>query len=191
MAKLTLERAQALLKKHTTEPHLFTHALAVSAAMGAMAQHFGEDPEYWQAIGYLHDVDFEKYPEEHCKHIRELLEGEDVDPQDVDILISHGYGLCTHEVEPTTPIMKSLYTVDELTGIVMAAALMRPTGISDMEVKSLKKKFKDKGFAAKCNRAVIQQGCDMLGMDLSEVMALTIQGMRTEAEALGIGPKAE
>ena len=176
MAKLTLEKAQALLKKHVTEPHLFNHALAVSAAMGAMAQHFG----------YVHDVDFEKYPQEHCKHIRELLSGEDVEEADIQALISHGYGLCTQEVEPTTPLMKSLFTVDELTGIVMAAALMRPTGISDMEVKSLKKKFKDKGFAAKCDRAVIQQGCDMLGMDLSDVMALTIQGMRTQAQALGI-----
>ena len=174
MAKLTLEKAQALLKKHVTEPHLFNHALAVSAAMGAMAQHFGEDVEHWQAIGYLHDVDFEKYPEEHCKHIRELLSGEDVEEADIQALISHGYGLCTQEVEPTTPLMKSLFTVDEL------------TGISDMEVKSLKKKFKDKGFAAKCDRAVIQQGCDMLGMDLSDVMALTIQGMRTQAQALGI-----
>ena len=186
MAKLTLEKAQALLKKHVTEPHLFNHALAVSAAMGAMAQHFGEDVEHWQAIGYLHDVDFEKYPQEHCKHIRELLSGEDVEEADIQALISHGYGLCTQEVEPTTPLMTSLFTVDELTGIVMAAALMRPTGISDMEVKSLKKKFKDKGFAAKCDRAVIQQGCDMLGMDLSDVMALTIQGMRTQAQALGI-----
>lgn len=189
MAQLTLEKAQALLKKHVTQEHLFNHALAVSAAMGAMAARFGEDPAHWKAVGYLHDMDFEKFPEEHCKHIRELLAGEDIDAGDVDALISHGYGLCTDEVEPTTPMMRSLFTVDELTGIVMAAALMRPTGISDMEVKSLKKKFKDKGFAAKCNRAVIQQGCELLGMELSEVMELTIQGMREEADALGIGPK--
>ena len=189
MAELTLEKARALLAKHVTEPHLFNHALAVSAAMGSMAQHFGEDVDHWRAIGYLHDVDFEKFPETHCQHVRELLAGEDVDEADIEAILSHGYGLCTNEVEPTTPLMKSLFTVDELTGIVMAAALMRPTGISDMEVKSLKKKFKDKGFAAKCNREVIQQGCDMLGMELSEVMALVIAGMRTEAEALGIGAK--
>lgn len=190
MAKLTLEKARTLLAKHVTEQHLFTHALAVSAAMGAMAAHFGEDVEHWQAIGYLHDVDFEKYPEEHCLHVRELLGGEDIDEADIAAILSHGYGLCTNEVEPTTPLMKSLFTVDELTGIVLAAALMRPTGISDMEVKSLKKKFKDKGFAAKCDRALIQQGCDMLGLPLEEVMALVISGMQTEAEALGIGPKA-
>lgn len=184
MAKLTLARAEAILKKHVTEQHLFTHALAVSSAMGAMAGHFGEDVEHWKAIGYLHDVDFEKYPQEHCLHVRELLAGEEVDEADIQAIISHGYGLCTKEVEPTTPLMKSLFTVDELTGIVLAAALMRPTGLSDMEVKSVKKKFKDKGFAAKCDRAVIQQGCDMLGMELADVMALVIEGMRTEAAAL-------
>ncbi len=190
MAKLTLNRAKELLQKHVSEAHLFTHALAVSAAMGAMAAHFGEDVEHWQAIGYLHDVDFEKFPEEHCLHVRELLDGEGVEEDDIVAILSHGYGLCTNEVEPTTPLMKSLFTVDELTGIVMAAALMRPTGISDMEVKSLKKKFKDKGFAAKCDRAVIQQGCEMLGMPLDEVMAIVIAGMQTQTEALGIGPKA-
>lgn len=189
MAKLTLERAKELLGKHVSEPHLFTHALAVSAAMGAMAEHFGEDAAHWKAIGYLHDVDFEKYPEEHCLHVRELLEGEGVEEADIAAILAHGYGLCTNEVEPVTPLMKSLYAVDELTGIVLAAALMRPTGISDMEVKSLKKKFKDKGFAAKCDRAVIQAGCDMLGMSLEDVMALVIGGMQKEAEALGIGPK--
>ncbi|MEA5058535.1 MAG: HD domain-containing protein [Candidatus Pelethousia sp.] len=189
MAKLTLERAKELLEKHVHEQHLFNHALAVSAAMGAMAEHFGEDAGHWRAIGYLHDVDFEKFPEEHCKHVRELLAGEGLDEEDISAIISHGYGLCTNEVEPTTPLTKSLFTVDELTGIVMAAALMRPTGISDMEVKSLKKKFKDKGFAAKCDRAVIQQGCDMLGMDLAEVMGLVIAGMQKEAETLGIGPR--
>lgn len=189
MAKLTLERAKELLQKHVTEQHLLAHALAVSAAMGAMAEHFGEDAEHWKAIGYLHDVDFEKYPEEHCKHVRELLAAEDMEEGDIAAILSHGYGLCTDEVEPSTPLMKSLFAVDELTGIVMAAALMRPTGILDMEVKSLKKKFKDKGFAAKCDRAVIQRGCDNLGMDLGEVMALVIGGMQKETQALGIGPK--
>lgn len=190
MAKLTLQRAKEILNKHVSEDHLFVHALAVSAAMGAMAAHFNEDVEHWQAIGYLHDVDFEKYPEEHCQHVRELLAGEGVEEDDIAAIISHGYGICTNEVEPTTPLMKSLFTVDELTGIVMANALMRPTGIIDMEVKSLKKKFKDKSFAAKCDRALIQQGCDMLGMTLEEVMAIVISGMQAQAEALGIGPKA-
>ena len=183
--KLTLERAEEILKKHTTEEHLFTHALAVSSAMGAMAEHFGEDPEYWRAIGYLHDVDYEKFPEEHCKHVRELLAPEGVDEDDISAIISHGYGLCTEEVKPE----KSLFAVDELTGIVMACALMRPTGITDLEVSSLKKKFKDKKFAAKCNREIIKQGAETLGMPLEELMELTIKGMKTEADALGLGAK--
>lgn len=187
--KLTLERAEEILKKHTTEEHLFTHALAVSSAMGAMAEHFGEDPEYWRAIGYLHDVDYEKFPEEHCKHVRELLVPEGVDEEDIRAIISHGYGICTEEVQPETDMQKSLFAVDELTGIVTACALMRPTGITDLEVGSLKKKFKDKKFAAKCNREIIKQGAETLGMPLEELMELTIKGMRTEADALGLGAK--
>ena len=190
MAKLTLDNAGTILKKHVTEGHLFSHALAVSAAMGAMAARFGGNAEYWRAIGYLHDVDFEKFPQEHCKHVRELLAGEPVDEEDIENIISHGYGLCTSEVEPATPIQKSLFAVDELTGIVMAAALMRPTGISDLEVKSLKKKFKDKRFAAKCDRDVIQHGCDMLGLPLEEVMEATIAGMQSAADELGIAGQA-
>ena len=120
MAKLTLEQAKTILKKHTTEDHLFTHAAAVSAAMGAMAEHFGEDKEYWEAVGYLHDVDYEKYPDEHCHHVQELLAGEDVDDADIAAIISHGWGITVDEPEPTTPLMKSLYTVDELTGIIQS-----------------------------------------------------------------------
>ncbi|MDD4076246.1 MAG: hypothetical protein PHC80_09125 [Eubacteriales bacterium] len=189
MAKLTMEKAKEILKKHVTEAHLFTHAEAVSAAMGAMAEHFGEDKAHWEAIGYLHDVDFEKYPEEHCKHVRELLEPEGVDEADILSIISHGYGLCTEERAPETNMEKSLFTVDELTGIVMTTALMRPTGIADMELKSLKKKFKDKGFAAKCNRDVIKQGFEMLGVEPDVVMQCCIDGMRDHMDALGIGPK--
>lgn len=187
--KLTLERAEEILKKQTTEEHLFTHALAVSSAMGAMAEHFGEDPEYWRAIGYLHDVDYEKFPEEHCRHVRELLAPEGVEEEDIRAIISHGYGICTEEVQPETDLEKSLFAVDELTGIVMACALMRPTGITDLEVSSLKKKFKDKKFAAKCNREIIKQGAETLGMPLEELMELTIKGMKTEADALGLGAK--
>lgn len=187
--KLTLERAEEILKKHTTEEHLFTHALAVSSAMGAMAEHFGEDSEYWRAIGYLHDVDYEKFPEEHCRHVRELLAPEGVEEEDIRAIISHGYGICTEEVQPETDLEKSLFAVDELTGIVMACALMRPTGITDLEVSSLKKKFKDKKFAAKCNREIIKQGAETLGMPLEELMEVTIKGMKTEADALGLGAK--
>lgn len=185
MAQLTLEQAKSILKKHTTEEHLFTHAAAVSAAMGAMAEHFGEDKEYWEAVGYLHDVDYEKYPDEHCKHVRELLAPEGVDDETIETIISHGWGLCVDEPEPKTPIQKSLYTVDELTGIVQAYGLMRPEGLDGMAVKSLKKKFKDKRFAAKCNRDVIKQGFAMLGMEAGDVMECCIKGMQAHKEELG------
>ena len=186
--KLTLERAEEILKKHTTEEHLFTHALAVSSAMGAMAEHFGADKAHWEAVGYLHDVDYEKFPEEHLAHTRELLSGEDIDESDIRAILSHGYGICT-DVEPQTDMEKSLFTVDELTGIVQAASLMRPTGITDLEVKSLKKKYKDKKFAAKCSREVIDKGCAMLGMPIEDVMAIVIKGMQAYADELGIGSK--
>ena len=189
MSKLTLDKAKEILAKHVTEEHLFTHAAAVSAAMGSMAKLFDGDKEYWEAIGYLHDVDYEKYPDEHCKHVRELLEPEGIDQEDIDTIISHGYGLVTNEIEPTTPIAKSLFTVDELTGIVHAYALMRPEGMTGMSVKSLKKKFKDKRFAAKCNREVIQQGLERLGMELGDVMQCCIDGMTEHVGELRLPEK--
>ena len=109
MEKLTLDTAQEILQKHTTEEHLFTHAAAVSAAMGAMARHFGEDEEHWRAVGYLHDVDYEAYPDEHCHHVREFLEPEGVPEADILAIISHGYGITTEEREPLTPLEKSLF----------------------------------------------------------------------------------
>ena len=186
---LTLERSKEILKKHCTEPSLVKHAIAVSAAMGAMAEYFHEDKEYWEAIGYLHDVDYEQYPDEHLDHTREKLEPEGIDEADIRAILSHGWGI-RNDIRPESSLEKSLYTVDELTGIVMAAARMRPTGISDLAVSSLKKKFKDKKFAAKCDRSLIQAGCDLLGLPLETVMDLTISGMRTKAaelELTGLG----
>lgn len=188
MAQVTIEQAERLIKANVTEQHLFTHARAVSAAMGAMAEHFGADKAHWEAVGYLHDVDYEKFPEEHLAHTRELLSGEDIDESDIRAILSHGYGICT-DVEPQTYMGKSLFTVDELTGIVQAASLMRPTGITDLEVKSLKKKYKDKKFAAKCSREVIDKGCAMLGMPIADVMAIVIKGMQAYADELGIGSR--
>ena len=186
MSTLTLAKAKEILKKHTTEDHLFTHAAAVSAAMGAMASIFGGDKNHWEAIGYLHDVDYEAFPHEHCHHVREFLEPEEVDEEDIKTIISHGWGLCSNEVEPTTDIEKSLFTVDELTGVIMAYALMRPEGISGMALKGLKKKFKDKKFAAGCNRDVIKQGFAMLGMEADEVMQACIDGMTAHKDELGL-----
>ena len=185
MSELTLSKAKEILAKHTTEAHLFTHAAAVSAAMGAMADHFGADKEYWEAIGYLHDVDYEKFPDEHCHHVRELLEPEGVGEEVIQTIISHGWGITTDEKEPVTDIEKSLYTVDELTGIVQAYALMRPEKMDGMELKSFKKKFKDKKFAAKCSRDTIKKGMEMLGMEPLAVMQCCIDGMQAHKEELG------
>lgn len=185
MSRLTLDQAKEILKKHTTQPSLFVHAACVSAAMGALADYYQEDKEHWEAVGWLHDVDYEEYPEEHCHHVREFLTPEGVDEEDIRTIISHGYGLCTDEVEPTTDIMKSLYTVDELTGLIHAYALMRPEGLDGMTVKSLKKKWKDKHFAAGCKRDVIQRGFDMMGVDPAVVMQCCIDGMTAHKADIG------
>ena len=186
MGQLTLAKAKEILPKYTTEDHLFTHAAAVSAAMGAMAAIYGGDKDHWEAIGYLHDVDYEKYPNEHCHHVREFLAPEGVDEDDIKTIISHGYGLCTDEVIPTTDIEKSLFTVDELTGVVHAYALMRPEVFTCIDVKGLKKKFKDKRFAAGCNRDVIKKGFEMLGLDQNVVMQACIDGMTEHKDELGL-----
>lgn len=182
---LTLERAKELNDTMVTEPHLKVHALSVSAAMRAMGQHFDEDAEHWAAVGYLHDYDYEKYPEEHLQHTAEPLRAAGVDEDEIRAILSHGYGICT-DVAPVTLMEKSLYTVDELTGIIGACARMRPNGIEDLEVSSFMKKFKDKKFAAKCNRELIKSGCAMLGMDVKDVAALCIEGMKPYAKELGL-----
>lgn len=186
MSKLTLTKAKEILAKHTTEEHLFHHAAAVSAAMGAMAEAYGEDKEYWAAIGWLHDVDYEKYPDEHCHHVREFLESEAVDEEDIKAIISHGYGITTEEAQPASNLEKSLFAVDELTGIIQAYALMRPERMEGMEVKSLKKKYKDKKFAAKCSREIINLGVENLGMELGDVMKHCIKGMQEHHEEIGL-----
>lgn len=182
---LTLDRAKELNETMVTEESLILHSKNVMYAMGAMAEYFGEDPAYWQAIGYLHDYDYEKYPEEHLLHTREPLLEAGVEEADVRAILSHGYGICT-DVEPVTNMEKSLFTVDELTGIIQACARMRPHGITDLTIKSFMKKFKDKRFAAKCNRDVIRQGCQMLGMEVRDVAQICIDGMRDHADELGI-----
>jgi len=153
-----------------------------------MAKHFGEDEQYWMAIGYLHDYDYEQYPTEHLKHTAEPLAAEGVSEEEIRAILSHGYGHCT-DVEPITNMEKSLYTVDELTGIIHAAARMRPLGITDLEVSSFMKKFKDKKFAAKCDRELIRKGCELLGMEVKEVSDICIQAMKPFAAELGVGPK--
>ena len=162
----------------------------VSVAMGGMAKFFGENEEHWMAIGHLHDYDYEQHPEEHLKHTEKPLLDAGLTQEEVRAILAHGYGHC-NDVQPVTTIEKALFTVDELTGIIQAAARMRPLGITDMEVSSFMKKFKDKKFAAKCDREVIRQGCQMLGLEVKEVAEICINAMKAHAELLQLGPKAE
>ena len=185
---LTLERAKDLLNTTTTEEHLLLHAMNVSVAMGGMAKHFGEDEAHWMAIGHLHDYDYQQHPEEHLQHTREPLLEAGVEEWEVRAILAHGFGHC-NDVEPLTILEKSLYTVDELTGIIQAAARMRPLGITDMEISSFMKKFKDKKFAAKCDREIIKKGCGMLGMEVRDVAEICIEAMKACADQLQIGPK--
>lgn len=185
MAELTMDRAKELVGSIAPGVHLYQHARAVGGAMAAMARHFGEDPEYWEAVGFLHDYDYGSYPEEHLQHTEEPLRDAGVDEESIRAIMAHGYGVCT-DVEPKTNMEKSLFTVDELTGLIAATARMRPTGIADLEPKSVKKKFKDKAFAAKIDRDVIQKGADMLGMELDEIIAICIEGMKPYAAEIGL-----
>ena len=185
---LTLERAKQLLSSTTTEAHLILHAKNVMAAMGGLAKHFGENEELWMAIGYLHDYDYEQYPEEHLQHTAAPLLAAGVSEEEVRAILAHGYGICS-DVEPITDLEKSLFAVDELTGIIQAAARMRPAGITDMEISSFMKKFKDKKFAAKCDRELIRQGAQRLGMEVRELAAICIEAMKAYADELQLGPK--
>ena len=174
----TPEQAEELLKRYNKEPFHIQHAETVSKVLGEFAKEFDpEQVDFWRAVGMLHDIDFELYPEQHCAKADEMLHELDLDEELIHAVVSHGYGIC-YDVEPTLYMEKVLFAVDELTGLIGAAALMRPTGISDMEPKSVIKKFKDKKFAAGCNRDVIRRGAEMLGMELSELIARTIDAMR-------------
>ena len=174
----TVEQARELVMRYNKEPFHLQHAETVSKVMGEIAKRYDPDNvEFWAAVGMLHDIDFELWPEQHCVKANELLHELDVDEDVIHAVVSHGYGICS-DVEPVKYMEKMLFAVDELTGLIGAAALMRPTGISDMEPKSVVKKFKDKKFAAGCSRDVIRRGAEMLGMELNELIALTLDAMR-------------
>jgi len=185
---LTLERAKQLLHATTKEEHLILHAKNVMAAMEGLAKHFKENDQHWMAIGYLHDYDYEQYPDEHLLHTEKPLKEAGLTDEEVRAIMAHGYGIL-NDVVPQTLLEKSLFTVDELTGIIQAAARMRPAGITDMEVSSFMKKFKDKKFAAKCDRELIKQGCAMLGMEVRDVASICIEAMKKYADELQIGVK--
>lgn len=173
------EQALALLKKYNQEPFHILHALTVEGVMRWYAQEAGEDVEFWGLCGLLHDVDFERYPEEHCKKAPELLAEIGASQDMVHAICSHGYGLCS-DVEPRHQMEKIMFAVDELTGLIGAAARMRPSkSVMDMELSSLKKKFKDKKFAAGCSRDVIKEGAERLGWTLDETLEKTILAMRS------------
>lgn len=180
-SSLTREQALELLKKYNKESFHIQHALTVEGVMRWYAKELGyaQEEEYWGITGLLHDIDFELYPEEHCKKAPELLREAGVGEDMIYAVCSHGYGLCSEE-EPKHEMEKALFATDELTGLIWSCALMRPSkSTMDMEVKSLKKKFKDKKFAAGCSREVISQGAEMLGWELDDLFDMTIQAMRS------------
>jgi predicted hydrolase (HD superfamily) len=180
------DEAIELWRKHNDDDYLFRHALSVEAAMRRFAAKKGEDADYWGIVGLLHDVDFQKHPEEHLKHAREILAPAGYDEAFIRAVESHGYGICT-EVEPKLYMEKALFAVDELTGFIYACAIMRPSkSVLDIEVKSVTKKLKTPAFAAKIDRSVIQKGADMLGMPIEELIQETILGLRPVAAEIGL-----
>ena len=179
--ELTRTQALDLLKKYNQEPFHIQHALTVEGAMRYFANDlgFGEEADFWAMCGLLHDIDFEQYPEQHCVKAPELLAEVNASPEMVHAICSHGYGICC-EVEPVHTMEKVLFAVDELTGLIGAAARMRPSkSVMDMELSSLKKKFKDKKFAAGCSRETITVGAERLGWSLDEILEKTIFAMRS------------
>ncbi|ABW17891.1 HDIG domain-containing metalloprotein [Alkaliphilus oremlandii] len=182
----TRQEAYELLTKYNKNESLIKHGLAVEAVMRYFAKQFRENEEYWGNIGLVHDLDYELYPEEHCHKTKEIMEKEGVHEDIIRAVISHGWNICI-DVKPEHKMEKVLYTIDELTGLITATVYMRPNkSILDLEVKSVKKKFKQASFAAGVNREVILAGCEMLGMDLDTVILWTIDGMKEAAEALDL-----
>lgn len=172
------EKALQLLFKYNKDEFHIRHALTVEAIMGWYAKELGYDPDYWSVIGLLHDLDFEMYPEEHCIKAAEILKSENYSDDVIHAICSHAYNV-TVDIKPTHEMEKVLYTVDELSGIIWAGALMRPSkSVSDMEVKSVRKKFKDKKFAAGCSRGIIKDGAEMLNWDMEKVFSMTLEAMR-------------
>lgn len=180
-SKVTREEALELLKTYSKEPFHIQHGLTVEKVMRWYARElgYGDEEEYWGITGLLHDIDFELYPEQHCQKAPELLREGGVGEDMIHSVCSHGYGICSDE-EPACEMEKVLFAADELTGLIWAAALMRPSkSVMDMEVSSVKKKFKDKRFAAGCSRDIIRQGAQMLGWELNDLFGKTLQAMQS------------
>ena len=183
-----MERSEALalLKQYNKEPFHIQHALTVEAVMGWYAEQlgYGQEKDFWRTVGLLHDLDFEQYPEQHCVKESEIMTELGLDPRLIHAVASHGYGICI-DVKPEHQMEKVLFAADELTGLIGAAVKMRPSrSTKDLEVSSLKKKFKDKKFAAGCSRQVIREGAEMLGWNLEELMEKTILAMRDSEDEI-------
>lgn len=186
----TREEAWNILREYNEDEHLIKHALAVEGVMRHFANIYNENPDKWGIVGLLHDLDYEKYPDEHCKKVIEIMREKDLDEELIRSVVSHGYGLVC-DVKPESNLEKVLYTIDELTGLVNATAIMRPSkSVLDLGVKSVKKKFKSSGFAAGVNREVIKNGCEMLDKPLEEIIEQTIEGMKIVAEEIGLKGEA-
>ena len=184
--KPTREEAWQLLVEYVPSDGLQRHALAVEAVMRHMARRAGEDEEAWGLVGMAHDIDYERFPEQHCVKAKEILDQHGWPEEYVRAVVSHGWGICS-DVEPLSLMEKTLFAIDELTGLVTAAALVRPSrSVLDLPVKSVQKKWKDKAFAAGVDRGVIEKGAAMLGVDLPALTEDTIAGMREVAEAIGL-----
>ena len=180
------DEAMALLKEFNRADNLIRHALAVEGVMRYMARTQGEDEDEWGVIGLIHDLDFERFPDRHCAKTAEILRERGWPEEAVRAVVSHGWGICS-DVEPQTALEKTLFAVDELTGLVAASALVRPSkSVLDMKAKSVKKKWKDARFAAGVDRAVIQKGADLMGVELTDLITDTIMGMREVAAAIGL-----
>jgi putative nucleotidyltransferase with HDIG domain len=182
----TREEAYRLLTEYNKNESLIKHALAVEGVMRYVARKRGEDEEKWGIIGLVHDLDYEQFPEHHCRKSEEILKQNDWPEDYVRAVVSHGWGLCS-DVEPQSDLEKVLYAIDELTGLVATTALVRPSkSVLDTTAKSVKKKWKDKRFAAGVDRSIIEKGSEMLGVDLTELITDTIMGMREVAEEIGL-----
>jgi len=172
--------ALEILKKYNKEPFHIEHGETVGKVMGSIAKSADhENMDFWHSVGILHDIDFELYPQQHCEKAKEILTEMDFDDAFIHAVVCHGYGQCC-DTQPELYMEKVLFATDELTGLIGAAALMRPTGLGDMEVKSVSKKFKDKKFAAGCSREVISQGAQMLGIELAELFEMTLNAMKED-----------
>ncbi|MFZ0131513.1 MAG: hydrolase [Desulfobacterales bacterium] len=182
----TRDAAMALLREYNKSESLIKHALCVEGVMRFMARKRGADEEKWGIVGLIHDLDYEMYPDQHCRKTEEILKEHHWPPEYIRAVVSHGWGICT-DVAPQTDLEKTLYAVDELTGLVVTTALVRPSrSVMDLKAKSIKKKWKDKRFAAGVDRSIIENGAQMLGLDLNELITDTILGMRDVAESVGL-----